>query len=473
VEKGLQMLREKRVPVYPSPERAVKSYMYMYQYSLNLEQLYQTPEELPNDMAAPRHHLKALISQIARRGREMLTEDESKRFLETYGIPVAETSVARSPTAAASMATRIGFPVALKIRSPDITYKSDCGGVILGLNTPDEVKAAFDQIITSAKRQCPDARVNAVSVQKMVTGIDYELILGCKRDPTFGPAIAFGQGGTGVEIYRDIAVGLPPLNRLLARRLMEQTKVYSLLQGYRNRPPANLGLLEEYLVRFSQLIIDFPQITEIDINPLAAVGDGFIALDARIAVDKDLALGDVEPHSHLVIEPYPTRYQEHFVLKDGRHVDLRPIRPEDELLQKEFFKTFSPETFQLRFFEPIKKFTHDDLTRFTNIDYRREMAIVAELSEKKKRRIIGIGRLFMDPDGESGEIAVVVADPWQDRGLGTKLVDAIIGVSEDKGLKKVWGFIQSDNERMKHICRKMGFNIEMVDSTTVKVTLKL
>jgi acetyltransferase len=307
----------------------------------------------------------------------------------------------------------------------------------------------------------------------MVTDADTELLLGSKRDPTFGPAIVFGQGGTGVEIYRDIAVGLPPLNRLLARRLMEQTKVYSLLQGYRSKSPANLDLLEEYIVRFSQLVIDFPEILEVDINPLAVSGDGFIALDARIAIDRELALKGAEPRSHLVIEPYPSKYHEHAMLDDGRMVELRPIRPEDEPFQKDFLKTFSPETFQLRFFEPMKKFTHRDLVRFTNIDYRREMAIVGELEERGKKKIIGIGRLYIDPNGTSGEFAVVVGDPWQNLGLGTKLTDVIIGVATDKGLSSIWGLIQSDNERMKRICRNMGFAIEMVDSSTVKATLDL
>ena len=473
VEGGLKSLREKHVPAYASPERAVRSYMYMYQYSRNLEQLYQTPAELPNDMAPPRHHLNALVTQVARQGREMLTEPEAKKFLQTYGIPIAKPSVARSPTAAAAMAQRIGFPVVLKINSPEITYKSDCGGVIMNLSGPNEVKEAFDRVIECASTSCPEATVKEVSVQEMVTNADTELILGCKRDPTFGPAIVFGQGGTGVEIYRDIAVGLPPLNRLLARRLMEQTKVYSLLQGYRNKPQANLNLLEEYLVRFSQLIIDFPEIIEVDINPLAVVGDGFVALDARISIDRELALKGSEPRSHLMIEPYPRKYNEHGALSDGRSVELRPIRPEDEPFQGDFLKTLSPETFQLRFFEPMKKFTHKDLVRFTNIDYRREMAIVGEMTERGKKRIIGIGRLYIDPDGVAGEFAVVVGDPWQNLGLGTKLTDMIIGVAVDKGLSRIWGLIQSDNERMKRICRNMGFNIEMVDPSTVKATLDL
>lgn len=473
VEGGMELLRSHRLPVYQSPERAVKSYMYMYQYSRNLEQLYQTPEELPNELAPPTNHLKARLRSIARTGRAMLTEPESKEFLETYGIPVAETHVARGRPGAAGTASRLGFPVVLKIHSPDITYKSDCGGVLLGLKSTEEVISAYDRIMDSAKLHHPEARIDGVAVQEMIGNVEGELLLGCKRDPTFGPAIVFGQGGTGVEIYRDIAVGLPPLNRLLARRLIENTKVHELLRGYRNKAPANIELLEECLVHFSQLVVDFPEILEVDVNPLAVVGDSFVALDARIAIDPEMVLRGPEGRSHLVIEPYPSKYQEQAYLKNGRSVELRPIRPEDEPLQGEFLRSLSKETFQLRFFEPYKRFSHDDLARLCNIDYHREMAIIGELKGHGKRRIIGIGRLYMDPDRDSGEFAVAVADEWQGLGLGTKLSDAIIGVASDMGLSTIWAFIQSDNERMKHICRNLGFGLELVDSSTVKATLRL
>ncbi len=473
VEKGLQVLRQMRVPAYSSPERAVKSYMYLCQYSRNLEQLYQTPEELPVDAIPPRNHLRAMMARIARSGRQILTERESKKFLQTYGIPAVDTHLAEDASVAANVACALGFPVVLKVHSPDITYKSDCGGVILALNGGEDVKQAYNEILTSARKHNPAARLDGVSVQRMISDIDYELILGCKRDPTFGPAIMFGQGGTGVEIYRDIAVGLPPLNRVLARRLMEQTKVYSLLQGYRNKPPVNLALLEEYLVRFSQMIIDFPEIREVDINPLAVVGNEFIALDARILIDLDLATQEVEPHSHLVIEPYPRKYVEQWALRDGRLVTLRPIRPEDEPLQSELFEVLSEDTRRSRFFGPIKRLTHADLVRYTNIDYRREMAIVGEMVQKGRKRIIGVGRLLVDPGGESGEFAVLVGDPWQNLGLGTKLVDKIMGIAEDMKLSAIWGLVQMENERMLHICREMGFNIEALDPSLVKVTLSI
>ncbi len=398
VATGLKILNERDTPAYASPEQAVRSYMYMCQYARNLEQLYQTPEELPVDAVPPKFHLKNLLRKVARSGREILTEPESKRFLETYGIPVTDTRVANDPSTAANVAQNLGFPVVLKILSPDITHKSNCGGVAVDLKSKEEVEASFTQIISRARSYKSGAAIEGVTIQRMVVDVDYELILGCRKDPIFGPAIMFGQGGTGVEIYQDVSVGFPPLNQVLARMIMEQTKVYTMLKGYRDKPSANLKLLEEYLVRFSQMIIDFPEMREVDINPLAVVGQDFMALDARIIIDKDIVLGEVEPHSHLVIEPYPRKYVERWVLEDGRPVTLRPIRPEDEPLEFELWETFSPETFRYRFFGPPRKVTHDEMTRYTNIDYRREMAIIAELTEDGERRMIGVGRLIVVPD---------------------------------------------------------------------------
>jgi acetyltransferase len=473
VEPGLKVLHEQDVPAYNSPEQAVRSYMYMYQYSRNLKQLYQTPEELPVDAVPPKFHLKNLLTGIARTGREILTEHEAKKLLETYGIPITETHIADEPERAARLAARIGFPVAMKIHSPDITHKSDSGGIILNIKTEKEAEDAYTQIISRAREYKPDADIGEVALQRMIGDIDCELILGCRKDPIFGPAIMFGQGGTGVEIYQDVAVGFPPLNQVLSRMLMEQTKVHTLLKGYRNKPPANLRLLEEYLGRFSQLIIDFPEITEVDINPLAVVGDDFIALDARMVIDQEVTLQGAEPHSHLAIEPYPRKYMEQWVLEDNNPVTLRPIRPEDEPLEFGLWETFSAKTFRYRFFGPPRKVSHEEMVRYTNIDYRREMAIIAELRDGDARKMIGVGRIIVDPEGESGEFAVVIGDPWQGLGLGTKLLDKLIEVAVDKKLSVIYGLIQADNLRMIGLCRDMGFQIENVDPSTVKATLTL
>ncbi len=473
VQEGREILRQHNIPVQSAPEQSVRDFMYLNQYARNLERMLETPEELPLDRIPPKYHLKAMIRRIAREGREILTETESKKILQTYGIPSPEIHVAKSPEEAEHLASRIGFPVVLKIHSPDITHKSDIGGVALNLNSKSDVRESFEKIINRAKEERSSARVEGVTVQKMVENVNIELILGSKKDPVFGSTILFGRGGTGVEIYKDTAVCLPPLNRVLARILMEETKVYKMLKGFRNVPPANLKLLEEYLVRLSQLIIDFPEIKELDVNPLAVVGNKFLALDARIVIDKDLALGKPEPTAHLVIEPYPRKYVEEWKLNDGRPVLLRPIKPEDEPLEFALFDTFSEETWRHRFFGPMREITHEDMVRFTNIDYRREMAIIGELTEEGERKMIGVGRLIIEPGKNTGEFAVVVGDPWQGLGLGEKLVDVIIGVAEDKGLETIYGFIMKDNIAMLNLCRKLGFKIEEEDPSTVKAILRL
>ena len=473
VNKGRQVLRQHNVPTRPTPEQAVSAYMYLHRYARNLELLYETPEELPVDNVPPRHHLKALVKKVARQGREVLTEFEAKKFLDTYGIPVSNTKIAESARHAADIAYEMGFPVVLKIHSPDVTHKSDVGGVKLNLRSKEEVHEAFKEIMESARQHRPSAELTGVSVQKMVDDVDYELILGSKQDSLFGSVIMFGRGGTGVELYQDTVAGFPPLNQVLAHRMMEETKVYQLLKGYRGNPPADIRELEKHLVRFSQLIIDFPEITEIDINPLAVIDGDFLSLDARIIIDPEKVSKDEDPHSHLAIEPYPRQYVEDWKLEDGREVALRPIRPEDEPLEFELFDAFSEETWRQRFFGPRHEVTHEDMTRYTNIDYRREMAIIGLLEENGEEKMVGVGRLIMDPGRDSGEYAVVVGDPWQGLGLGEKLTDSIIGVAEDKNLSSIYATVLKDNHRMINLCRKMGFEEKERDSDTVEMVLQL
>jgi len=285
--------------------------------------------------------------------------------------------------------------------------------------------------------------------------------------------ILFGMGGVGVEIFKDVAVGLPPLNQTLARRIMEETKVYRLLQGYRNMPPANLKVLEETMVRFSQILVDFPQLNEVDINPLFIDGKRALALDARVIIDKERVYQRFEPHEHLVISPYPKKYETLWRLRDGRTVLLRPIKPEDELLWLEMFRNFSNESIRYRFFRAIRDTPHEMRVRYCNIDYDREIAIIAELTEDGERKIMGVVRVPIEPDGKTGEFAFIVADPWQGLGLGSKLVDYMIEICKNKGLETLYGVILRDNTRAISLVKAMGFKIENVDEETVKATLTL
>ncbi|MCF7876229.1 bifunctional acetate--CoA ligase family protein/GNAT family N-acetyltransferase [Candidatus Bipolaricaulota bacterium] len=474
VNKGREILRNQNVPTRPTPEQAISAYMYMHTYARNLELLYETPEELPVNNQPPHHHLKAMVRKVLRSDRSTLTEVEAKKFLDTYGIPTSSTKVAESADQAANLAYEVGYPVVLKIYSHDITHKTDVGGVELNLQNKEEVKEAYRNIVSSAKNHRPSADIRGVTVQKMVSNIDYELILGSKKDPLFGSSILFGRGGTGVELYKDTAAGFPPLNQVLAHRLMEDTKVYQLLKGYRGKEGANIRELEKQLIRFSQLIIDFPEIKEIDINPLAVIDGSFKALDARMILDEDYKDRNVEKtHEHLAIEPYPRKYVEDWRLEDGRNITLRPIKPEDEPLEFELFDSFSEKTWRQRFFGPRTEISHKEMTRYTNIDYRREMAIIGILEENNTRRMIGVGRLIIGPSQDTGEYAVVVGDPWQRLGLGEKLTDSIIGVAEDKNLKSIYATILKNNKPMLQLSRKMGFHEVDRDSDTVKMLLEL
>ena len=471
-ERGRAVFLEHRIPSYSAPEDAVKTYLYMAKYARNLELLYETPEELSVDEAPPKHNLKALIRRIVRDGRTLLTEEESKRFLANYGIPITSTLHVESLDEAMDATGKTGYPVVLKIVSPDITHKSDVGGVATCVTSQEVLKREYPALLERVRARAPEARIAGVSVQPMIERIDYELILGMKKDKDFGSVILFGAGGIGTELFGDFAVGLPPLNQTLARRLMEETRVYTMLKGYRGRPPADMRPLEQILVRFSNLVVDFPEISEMDINPLAVSEGRTYALDCRIVIDEG-ALNLQAPYPHLVITPYPTRYVMPWKLKDGTPVLLRPIRPEDEPLEREMLGSLSEESLRGRFFQVIKKIPHEMLIRFCNIDYDREIAIVGEVQDDGVRKLIGIGRLIVDTDFRNSEFAVVVHDDYQGSGLGYKLIDTLIGIAQEKNLEHIHGDVLQENKKMLRVCEKLGFTVENTADGISRLTLLL
>jgi acetyltransferase len=414
-----------------------------------------------------------IMRKAARENHEILTEVEAKQLLEYYDVPIVKTLVAKTADEAAASASQIGYPVVLKILSPQVVHKTDAGGVALDINSEAELREAFDNVVNCTKEYNPEAEIRGVTIQPMVKKGGYEIILGAKTDPLFGPIILFGMGGVGVELFKDVAIGLPPLNQTLARRIMEETKVYQLLKGYRNVPPANLKLLEEIMVRFSQMLVDFPQLKEVDINPLFINEKEALTLDARVVIDKERVFAKLEPHEHLVISPYPKKYETLWRLRDGRTVLLRPIKPEDEPLWLEMFQNFSDESIRYRFFHIIKDTPHEMRVRYCNIDYDREMAIVTELTEDGARKILGVVRLIIEPDGKTGEIAVIVADPWQGLGLGSKMMDFMIEICKERRLETVYGVMLTDNYRAIDLMKKMGFALEYSGHDTVKATLNL
>ena len=473
VEEANRIFNENNIPTYSTPEQAIKTYHYMYQYKRNRELLYETPEELPVDVVPPKRPLMVIMRNVAAENREILNEAEAKTFLEYYNFPVVRTRVAQTENEAAQLAAQTGYPVVLKILSPQIVHKTEAGGVVLDLTNETEVREAFNRIIKNAKAYNPNAEILGVTVQPMIKKRGYEVIIGAKADPLFGPVILFGMGGIGVELFKDFTIGIPPLNQTLVRRMMEETKVYQLLKGYRNVPPANIKLLEEIMVRFSQMLVDFPQLKEVDINPLFINEKEAFAIDARIVINKERVFAKLEPHQHLVITPYPKKYETMWKLRDGRTVILRPIKPEDEPLWLEMFQNFSEESIRNRFFQIIKDTPHETRIRYTNIDYDREIAIVPELTEDGRRKILGVARVSIEPNGKAGEIAFIVADPWQGLGLGTKMVDYVLEICKDMKLETIYAIMLPDNYRAITLMRKMGFTITYIEDGTVKGTLNL
>jgi acetyltransferase len=375
------------------------------------------------------------------------------QVLEAYGIPVVRTLTAATPEAAGRAAGRIGGPVALKILSRAISHKSDVGGVRLGLEGDAAVKAAAEAMLATVAERSGGAAVDGFTVQAMAAMPHaHELIVGVHRDPVFGPTILFGKGGVEVEVVRDSAIALPPLNSVLAQDLIGQTRVHDLLRGYRDRPAADLEAIQRVLERVGQLALDLPEIAELDINPLLAGASGAMALDARIRVAPAV---DAAPPA---IRPYPGHLAHQAVLEDGSTVSVRPIRPEDEPGIAGMLARSSQEDLRLRFFAPIRQLSHESAARLTQIDYGREMAFVAV----EDGELLGVSRLAEDPEGETAEFAVLVRTDRQKRGLGERLMSDLIGYARDRGIAVLHGTVMTENRRMLALCEKLGFERRLV-----------
>ncbi|MCX6013776.1 MAG: GNAT family N-acetyltransferase, partial [Chloroflexi bacterium] len=470
-----KLFYDNKIPTYDFPESAISTYMYMYRYARNLETLYETPADLPLDASAPSNYLRILIRNMAKKGKTLLTEAVSKKLLTTYGIASTMPYLAMNAEEAVAIAQKIGYPVVMKIASSTIIHKSDSGGVVLNITSATGVKKAFEKIMGNSLKVASREEIEGITIQQMITNYDYELIMGSTKDSLLGPILMFGLGGREAEFFKDLSVGVPPLNQALARRMLEQTKVYKMLsQGFRGKKPVNLLLLDETLVRLSTLIVDFPEIKELDINPLVVTGNGVVALDARVVVDKTVVSNNaILQHTHLIISPYPTKYIQNWICRDGKQVLLRAIKPEDEPMEKELIAALSEESSRFRFFYILKDISHEMLSRFCNIDYEREMAIVAEYNIEGKHRIVGVGRLITESGNETGEFAVLVSDDFQSNGLGVKLLDILIGIGKEKQLGSIYGIVLSDNLKMLGLARKMGFGEEVLSEEETKVVLEL
>jgi acetyltransferase len=449
--------------------------MYMYQYTRNLANLYETPSDILPEFEPDRAAVKKTFIDVARDGRSILSEPEAKAVLEAYKIPTVKTVVATTAEECAAAAEQIGFPVAIKILSHDVTHKSDVGGIALNVRSAPEAANQFVKITERVRLTQPKAKIIGVAVQAMSRG-GYEIIIGSKKDPTFGPALMFGMGGTGVELYRDVAVDFPPLNQALARSMIQSTKVSRLLEGYRGKAPVDMTALEQAMVKVSYLLVDFPEILEMDVNPLQVRPDGICALDARIVIEPKDVRKITLPGSHLMISMYPSKYHWDVPIA-GEKVHIRAIRPEDEPLWAEMVESFSPATVEYRFFGPVKEVTKSMLVRYCHIDYDREIALVAirESKGRKKSSMLGVARLTIETaNAEEGEFAIVVCDEYQRKGIGSKLMDALIQAARDRHVREINGHVLAANPGMTRFAENLGFDIRPGDEPEVrKLVLRL
>lgn len=476
---GEAMLNEARIFTLPFPDTAARVFNYMWRYAYNLRGIYETPvlEGGAEEKAPDRVQATEIIQSIRASGRTLLSEFESKQLLKAYGIPTVETHIAQSEAEAVQLAQEMGYPVVLKLYSETITHKTDVGGVKLNLADADDVRKAYQAIESAVLLKAGAEHFLGVTVQRMLKLEGYELILGSSPDPQFGPVLLFGTGGQLVEVFKDRALGLPPLNTTLARRMMEQTKIYTALKGVRGRAPVDLAMLEQLLVQFSQLVVEQRWIKEIDINPLLASPDGFIALDARVVLHSLDVEEDKLPQA--AIRPYPIQYVSDWTMKNGTPLKIRPIRPEDEPLVVKFHENLSEESIYSRYFHLMKlqtRVAHDRLSRICFIDYDRELALVADYKDPAtgEHHLLGFGRLSKLHGRDEAEFSMLIGDRFQCKGLGTEFLRRLIQIAKDEKLQYITAEILSENRAMQHVCQKLGFRLERTsEPSIVKVVYEL
>ena len=473
VAEARQICASAGIPVYDTPEDAVKGFLQLVQYRRNQNLLMQVPPAIAAEFVPDRAAAQALIARALAAGRTALTEPEAKALLAAYGIPVVDTRIASDAEAAARLARAIGFPVALKILSVDVVHKSDVGGVALDLADEDAVRTAASVMLARLGAMLPAPRVEGFTVQAMVRRPQaHELIVGVSTDPVFGPVILFGQGGIAVEVLADHAIGLPPLNAVLARDMVAHTRVAKLLAGYRNRAPADIEAICRTLVQISQMVIDLPSIVELDINPLLADAGGVLALDARVLLGPIDSAGD--GLDRLAIRPYPQALEETVTWCD-RPLLVRPIRPEDGSAHVAFFNALAPDDVRYRMFIRMRELSLSQLARFTQIDYDREMAFIATRQRPDGAwETLGVARVIADPDNRQAEFAIIVRSDLKQRGLGTLLMKKLIAYCRSRGTAEIIGDALQDNAGLLKLARGFGFTVQpMLHDGIAKLSLML
>jgi len=467
---GMHIFNQAGISSFTTPEQAIRAFMTLSNYAQNQEVLYETPKEVPVSFEYDRKKLrKKYLTDIFPKGK-ILNEDDSKMLVNDYGIDTTHPFPAATEDEAVAIAEDKGYPVVLKIYSPDITHKSDVGGVALNIKNEEMVRATFRNMVKTAAEKRPDARIDGVTIQKMVNTDDgIELIVGTKKDPIFGTVMLVGMGGTTAELFKDKRLEFPPLNENLAHEMLKSLQIYPLLKGWRGDSAKNIDKLIEALIRMSYLAADYPEIEELDINPLIVTPTDVIALDARIVVDEKLLETPAKEYSHLILRPYPESLVKTAKLKDGTEILLRPIKPEDEPLWLELLGSCSKESIYHRFRYDFYFDSHKVASQFCFIDYDREIAIVAEVEEDGKKKLIGVGRLIADPDVEMMEYAILITDAWQKKELGFTLTNYCVEIAKSRGIKKLAAETTKDNKPMISVFRKLNFKIRFNEDTTVSV----
>ncbi len=460
VEPARSIFRQAKIPTFNTPEAAVDAFHYLAAYKANQSLLLQTPGKLPLHHEAPNVEAARLIIESAlNQKRTVLTEPESIALLEAFKIPTVRNGIARSAEEALVLAVSMGFPVAMKIYSTDISHKSDVGGVKLNIRNAGDVRGAYRDLMERVAVKRPDADLQGVTVEQMHrTNNGREVMIGVLNDPVFGPVISFGAGGTWVEVMKDAAIALPPLNVRLAQNLIRRTKIAKMLDQFRNMPAANTDSLVDVLLRVSNMACELPWLQEMDINPLILDDKGAVAVDARIVVG--VPKPSTDAYAHMAIHPYPTDLETQFQLPDGRDVTIRPIRPEDAEIEQDFIRNLSDEAKYFRFMHAVHELTPEMLVRFTQIDYDREMALIAVTTEDGHEREHGVVRYVTNPDQNSCEFALVISDEFQGHGIGQRMLKRLMEIARSRGLDLMEGEVLTANHRMLELVKSMNFQVQ-------------
>jgi acetyltransferase len=459
VAKGRLLFTKAGIPQFRSPEAGVDAFGYLARYRRNQKALLQAPAPTSRSQEADVEGARLIIENALNERRFILSNTESKAILSAFHIPTSTSINVSSAAEALVAAQNLGMPVAMKINSPDLTHKSDVGGVRLNIREPRSVRTAFREMTDAIKASNPDARIHGVTVESMLQRPHArELMAGIVQDPVFGPVVSFGLGGTAVEIFADSMVALPPLNEYLTNQLIEGTRASRYLKKFRNLPEANLMALTQVLQRLSEITCELPEVQELDINPLLVDEQGVIAVDARIVVQPSNS-GTLR-YDHMAIHPYPTELESSWQLPDGTNVSIRPIKPEDAEIEQAFVKHLSPESKYFRFMHGLEQLSPLMLARLTQIDYDREMALIAVIHEDTRQAcIISVARYAMNPDRHSCEFALTVADEFQHKGIGQFLMKRLMSVARDRGIEVIEGEVLSNNVKMLRLMERLGFHI--------------